>query len=205
MEIISLISRDYRSNTHLAVSARKCAIIDPGLENTVIENAITKHGLDPVAILLTHGHFDHIFSLDLIREKYNIPVYIHTEDSEMLTDSMKNAYSFFFGSCFTQNNADKTFSDGDKIAIGNEFLTVIHTPGHSKGSSCFLCDKILITGDTLFAEGIGRTDLYGGNYQTITKSLSEMRNIKNAKEITIYPGHGGTEMLPRALDNVLYY
>lgn len=205
MEIISLISSDYRSNTYLAVSGEKCAIIDPGLEANIITNEITKHNLVPLAILLTHGHFDHIFSLDLIREKYGIPVYIHADDREMLTDSIKNAYSFFFGTDFAQKDSDKTFLDGDKIAIGDEFLTAIHTPGHSKGSSCFLCDDLFITGDTLFAEGIGRCDLYGGDYQTISKSLFNMRNIENAKEITIYPGHGAPERLARALDNVSYY
>ncbi len=205
MEIISLISPDYRSNTHLAVSNGKCIIIDSGLDVSVIENSITEHSLKPVAILLTHGHFDHIFSLDLIREKYDIPVYIHAEDREMLTDSMKNAYSFFFGANFRQKDADRTFVNGDKIAIDNEYLTVIHTPGHSKGSSCFLCDKILITGDTLFADGIGRTDLHGGDGQIISASLSNLKNIENAKEITIFPGHGGAEKLTRALDNVLYF
>ncbi len=205
MEIISLISRDYRSNTHLAVSGKKCAIIDPGLEKFIIENALQRYGLEPVAILLTHGHFDHIFSLDLIREKYNIPVYVHAEDREMLTDSVKNAYSYFFGTSFRQKDADKEFINGDKIAVGDEFLTVFHTPGHSKGSTCFWCDKILITGDTLFAEGIGRTDLHGGDYQVLMNSLSVIRNMENAKDIIIYPGHGGTERLTRAIDNVLYY
>ncbi len=205
MEIIPLISCDCRSNTHLAVSGKKCAIIDPGLEENVIEKAITIHDLEPVSILLTHGHFDHIFSLDHVRNKYRIPVYIHVKDREMLTDSAKNAYSFFFGESFCQKDADETFVGGDKIKIGDECLTVIHTPGHSKGSSCFLCDKIMITGDTLFAAGIGRTDLYGGDTQTIFKSLSEMKNIGNLREITIYPGHGGFQMLSRALDNVLYY
>ena len=205
MEIISLISSDYRSNTHLAVSDKKCVIIDPGFEESAINNAMIEYGLKPMAILLTHGHFDHIFSLDLLREKYNIPVYIHAEDREMLADSKKNAYSIFFNADFSRKDADKTFLDGDKIAVGDEFLTVVHTPGHSKGSSCFLCDKILVTGDTLFAEGIGRTDLHGGDYQVIAKSLSTLRNIKNGNDIIIYPGHGRKERLMRALDNVLYF
>ncbi|MBR3966584.1 MAG: MBL fold metallo-hydrolase [Clostridia bacterium] len=205
MEIIPIISRDYRSNTLLAVSGKNCAIIDPGLEKNVIKDAIDKNGLYPSSIVLTHGHFDHIFSLDLMRDEYNIPVYVHAEDNEMLTSSEKNAFSFFFGSRFEQKAADYTFVDGDKIKIGDEFLTVIHTPGHSKGSSCFMCDNILVTGDTLFAAGIGRTDLHGGDPQTIFKSLADMRNIENASDIMIYPGHGGPAKLQRALDNVLYY
>ena len=205
MEIISLISRDYRSNTLLAVSGKNCAIIDPGLEENVIEDAIIKNELIPTLIVLTHGHFDHIFSLDLLRDRYKIPVYVHANDNEMLTDSEKNAFSFFFGASFEQKAADYTFVNGDKIKIGDEFLTVIHTPGHSKGSSCFMCDNILVTGDTLFAEGIGRTDLHGGDPQAIFKSLTGMRNIENASDITIYPGHGSPAKLQIALDNVLYY
>ena len=173
--------------------------------NTEITRAIEKYELVPDMILLTHGHFDHIFSLDILRKKYNIPVLIHESDAEMLSDSVKNAYSFFFDDSFTQKEADRTFSDGDSITIGSDQLTVIHTPGHTKGSSCFMCDDLLITGDTLFAEGIGRTDLYGGNYETIIFTLKTMRYIENDDDITIYPGHGRTERLSRALDNVIYY
>ena len=204
MKIISLNSFDYRSNTFLAVSDRHCAVIDPGLQTEDIAKAIEKYELTPDFVLLTHGHFDHIFSLDEIREKYNIPAYIHKDDAEMLTDSVKNAYSFFFADNFKQGCPQKTFTDGDKLFIGKEYLTVIHTPGHSKGSSCFSCGDILITGDTLFAEGIGRTDLHGGNTEAIYASLASMRNIEKSSEITIYPGHGRSEILSRALDNVIY-
>lgn len=204
MRIIDLHSYDYRSNTFFAISSGHCAIIDPGQPIEIIEKAITKYELIPDMVLLTHGHFDHIFSLDEIRDKYDIPAYIHKDDAEMLTDSHKNAYSFFFGDNFKQRCPEKTFTDGDKVFIGKEYLTVIHTPGHSKGSSCFACGDILITGDTLFAEGIGRTDLHGGNTEAIYSSLSSMRSIKKSSEITIYPGHGRSEILSKALDNVIY-
>ena len=204
MEIICLYSQDYRSNTFLACSQGHCAIIDPGLRTNAITEAIDKYELTPDFVLLTHGHFDHIFSLDAIRAIYNIPAFVHKNDAEMLTDSVKNAYSFFFGDLFKQKAPEKTFTDGDKLPIGNEFLTVIHTPGHSKGSSCFSCNDILITGDTLFAAGIGRTDLHGGDMETIYSSLLSLRSIPSGDKITIYPGHGRSEILSKALDNVIY-
>ncbi len=205
MKILSLSSYNYRSNTYLAISQNRCAIIDPGLESKSIEDAISKSGVIPDFILLTHGHFDHIFSLDKIRDKYKIPVYIHEDDAEMLTDSMKNAYSVFFGGSFVQKAADKTFKDGDKIYIGNEALTVLHTPGHSKGSSLFFCSDILITGDTLFANGIGRADLHGGNSSVLYSSLHKLKKLASISDkISIFPGHGESAYLKNAINNVIY-
>lgn len=204
MRIVSLYSYNYCSNTFLAVSNNECAIIDPGQPLEIIEKALNEYTLVPKFVLLTHGHFDHIFSLDDIRQKYSIPAYIHEEDNEMLTDSIKNAYSFFFEGNLALKSAEKTFKNEDTIKIGSEELRVIHTPGHTKGSSCFLCDNILITGDTLFANGIGRTDLYGGSSENIFRSLGSMRNIEPSDEITIYAGHGKCEVLSLALDNSIY-
>ena len=204
MEIISLISDNYRSNTYLVASDNKCYIIDPGMPSETIINAISDHGLTPIGILLTHGHFDHIFSLDDLREFYKIPVYIHENDAEMLTDSEKNAYSLFFGGSFTAKKPENLLNDGDTLKVGNEQLTVRHTPGHSRGSCCYLSEKIIITGDTLFSCGIGRTDLYGGNGPELFKNLFLLREIPGAKDLTIYPGHGNSATLSDALDNSIY-
>ncbi len=204
MKIISLYSYDHCSNTFLVSSGDKCAIIDPGQPVEAIEIAIIKYNLQPTSVILTHGHFDHIYSLDAVREKYNIPAFIHEADAEQLSDSVKNVYSFFFDDYFTQKAAENTFKDGDKLYIGDEYLTVIHTPGHTKGASCFRTGNELITGDTLFAEGIGRTDMYGGDTKRLYLSLSSMRSITPANEIKIYPGHGRSEILSAALDNSIY-
>lgn len=204
MKVICIYSTNYRSNTFLACSDGHCAIIDPGAEVGDVVAALEKNGLIPDLILLTHGHFDHIFSLDSLRERFSVPVYIHADDAELLTSSEKNAYSLFWNGSFTQGAADKTFIGGDRIAVGSEFLDVIHTPGHTNGSSCFACGDILITGDTLFADSFGRTDLYGGDSSALFKSLSAMRNLKFSAETKIYPGHGGSTLLSYALDNVIY-
>ena len=205
MKIIELYGRGYRSNTYFACTdSGECAIFDPGADIDDIDALIKKHSLTPKVIVLTHGHFDHILSLDLLREKYSIPVAIHENDNEMLTDSQKNAYQIFFGNDLMQRPADVTFKDGDIIPVGNEMLTVIHTPGHSKGSSCFITEKSLITGDTLFSSGIGRSDLYGGNSDELYTSLMKLKGLDRAEETTIYPGHGNKENLATAIKNVFY-
>ncbi len=204
MKFIGIYGYDNCSNTFLVVSENKCAIIDPGQPLEVIEKALIEYSLTPVSVILTHGHFDHIYSLDSVREKYGIPAYIHEADGELLFDSVKNAYSFFFSDTFVQRKAENTFKGGDRIYIGKEFLTVLHTPGHTKGSSCFRFGNELITGDTLFAEGIGRTDMYGGDTSRILATLTAMRDISPAEDITIYPGHGRKAVLSHALDNVIY-
>ncbi|MEE0968022.1 MAG: MBL fold metallo-hydrolase [Clostridia bacterium] len=204
MKIIPLYSNNHRSNTYLVVSGNKCSIIDPGQTFEIIEKAISEYNLIPVSVILTHGHFDHIYSLDKIREKFNIPAYIHENDKKMPTDALKNAYHVFFNDYFTQKSAENTFVAGDHIPIGDEFLIVIHTPGHTKGSSCLLGSSFLITGDTLFADSIGRTDMYSGNPSEMYTSLSLIKNINPSKDITIFPGHGRSENLAYALDNVIY-
>lgn len=205
MKIIEIYSRDYRSNTYFACTEHgECAIFDPGANIDNILAVIEKHSLTPKIIVLTHGHFDHILSLDFLREKYSIPVAIHEKDNEMLTDSAKNAHLIFFGCDLKAKAADITFKDGDIISVGNDELIVIHTPGHSKGSSCFRAGNDLLTGDTLFGNGIGRSDLYGGDADELYASLLKLRDLDGADEITIYPGHGGKEKLATAIKNVFY-
>lgn len=155
-------------------------------------------------IILTHAHFDHIFPLDALRDRYCIPVYVHENESDSLADSEKNAYSSFFGGELKMRPADFTFNENTELEIAGEKIKILHTPGHTAGSSCFLTGNALITGDTLFSDSVGRTDLYGGDQYTLLNSLKILRKIPDARSITIYPGHGPTETLSNALDNVFY-
>ena len=133
--------------------------------------------------------------------KYNIELY--KDDAEMLSDGVKNAHSIFFSYDRKWRDADILLEDGDKITIGNETIEVISTPGHSKGSICLLCGDKLLCGDTLFANGYGRYDLHGGDFNQLINSLSALRDLDG--KLTIYPGHGDSATLSHALDNVLYY
>ena len=203
MNIYTLFPDSFGANCYLLISHGRAAVIDPSVNAGKILEFVKSTGADLDKVILTHGHFDHIESIDSLREKNPVPVYVHKDDNEMLTDGEKNAHALFFGVDKIWHGADILLDDGDEITVGEEKLKVISTPGHSKGSICLLGDGFVITGDTLFANGYGRYDLYGGDADTLASSLARLRNFD--KNLTIYPGHGGTAKLGRALDNVLYY
>ena len=205
MKIRNLFPGSWGSNCYLVEDGGEALIIDPSASASAILRAIREDGCTPIGILLTHGHFDHIMSVDTLRQaEPSLKVYIHEADAPMLTDADKNAFAFFFRQDRVWNAADVLLKDGDKIRVGGAALTLVHTPGHSPGSSCFLCAEagVMFTGDTLFADNIGRDDLWGGNFDTLRKSLLSLRCYDG--NLTIYPGHGDEEKLSRALDNIMY-
>ena len=203
MEIRNLYPGSWGSNCYLLVSDGHAAVVDPSADARTILNAVQAEGATLDCILLTHGHFDHITSVDSLRDATGAPLYIHKFDAEMLTDGRKNAFYTFFRMDKVYRPADRLLSDGDELTLGNERIRVIHTPGHSQGSVCYLCnDALLLTGDTLFSDTYGRYDLWGGDGQTLFSTLSEMRGLP--QELPIYPGHGGSVSLKTALDRLRY-
>lgn len=202
MNIYTLLPDSFGANCYVLISDGHAAVIDPSVSAEKIIEFVSAAGASLDKVILTHGHFDHIESIDTLRETTSAPVYIHKDDNEMLTDGEKNAYSFFFRDDRHWQSADALLEDGDEIELGGEKLRVISTPGHSKGSICLLGDGFMITGDTLFANGYGRYDLYGGNSVELAESLSSLRSFD--PNLTIYPGHGGTAKLGHALDNIYY-
>ena len=203
MEIYCLEPESFGSNCYVLLSGSSAAVVDPSVGANEIADFVAQKGATVERIILTHGHFDHVESLDSLRDLTSAPAYIHKDDAEMLSDGMKNAHSLFFGYNKKWRPAEELLEDGDEIALGDEVIKVISTPGHSKGSICLLCGDKLITGDTIFESGYGRYDLYGGNLSQLTDSLSSLRDLD--RRLTIYPGHGGSATLGDALDNLLYY
>ena len=203
MNIYTLSPNSFGANCYVLVSDGHAAVIDPSVSAEKILDFASGVGATVDKIILTHGHFDHIEAIDSLRQSLSIPLYIHKDDNEMLSDGMKNAYALFYGVDRRWRRADSLLEDGDEITVGEERLKVISTPGHSRGSICLLGKEIMISGDTLFASGYGRFDLYGGDADALAGSLSRLRKFD--RSITIYPGHGGTAKLGKALDNVLYY
>ena len=203
MRIISVCERAFGANTYLLVSGNQALVVDPAVSVASIVDAAVNEGAEIVGVLLTHGHFDHLLSLDTICKNLGIPSYIHENDAEMLTDGKKNAYYTFFGQERVFRAADRLLSDGDTIPLGNESITVIHTPGHSMGSVCYHAGDILVTGDTLFAEAIGRQDLYGGSPVLMKDSLQRLEMLSG--DPIIYPGHGPSAPLKRAIIGAFYY
>ena len=202
MEIYCLEPESFGSNCYVLLSGSSAAVVDPSVGANEIADFVAQKGATVERIILTHGHFDHVESLDSLRDLTSAPAYIPKDDAEMLSDGMKNAHSLFFGYNKKWRPAEELLEDGDEIALGDEVIKVISTPGHSKGSICLLCGDKLITGDTIFESGYGRYDLYGGNLSQLTDSLSSLRDLD--RRLTIYPGHGETALLGEALDTVLY-
>lgn len=203
MEIITLFPNGFASNCYIIYNKGGAYIVDPGVEAETICGELDRRGLIPLGILLTHGHFDHILSADKLREKMKLPLYVHKLDAPMLTDPDKNAYKRFFGEDFTVSPAEYTFSDGYTIPIGDEYIKVISAKGHSEGSVCFDLGDKLITGDTLFADGFGRYDLYGGSVEKLLSSLKLLRSLSVKGDRQIYPGHGERAMLAAASERAI--
>ena len=204
MKKLIISPKRFGSNCYILISSGKALIVDPSISIDTITEALDAEGATPVGVLLTHGHFDHITSIDKIRDKYSIPVYIHKNDADMLTDGHKNAFFVFFRRDCVYRPADVLVEDGSVIELGDEKITVVHTPGHSEGSVCYHCGDFLLTGDTLFSDNIGRSDLYGGDDQKLRDSLDRLESDIDLN-ITIFPGHGPENMLALALDNVAFF
>jgi len=169
------------------------AIVDPGGDAEEIIAVIEEEKLRPVALINTHGHIDHIAANRAIKERYNIPLLIHTEDAICLTDPGLNLSAMGFGR-LDSPPCDRELQDGDEISVGEITLKVISTPGHSPGGICLLIPRpaqpdIIITGDTLFAGGVGRTDFPGGSWEELMESIRN-RLLSFPDETIILPGHG---------------
>ena len=202
MKILNLCEGSWPSNCYALVSDGHALIIDPSASAKVMLEAIAAEGAVLEGILLTHGHFDHILSLDTLREKTGVPAYIHREDAIMLTDGKKNAFYEFFGKEKAYRAAEIMLSDGDKIPLGNETLTVFHTPGHTHGSVCYITEGNIFTGDTIFADTYGRCDLWNGDIEKMKASLKKLSTLD--RSLVLHSGHGVSVTLGNALDNILY-
>lgn len=203
MEIREVCPYSFGANTYIVASGTHALVVDPAVSVNAIVSAAGELGAQLEAILLTHGHFDHTVAVDTLRDALSIPLYIHSDDAIMLTDGKKNGYYDFYRKECVHRKADILLGDGDVIDLGNERLTVIHTPGHSLGSVCYLGDGFIVTGDTLFADTIGRCDLFGGSSAQMEVSLERLRTLDGA--LRIYPGHGAPSLLGSALVSAAYY
>ena len=205
MKIFLLCPRSFGANTYLLVSGKHAIAVDPCVSVDAIRAALCESGAELLGILLTHGHFDHTASVDKLRDSFPIPLMVHEDDAEMLTNGRINGYFDFFLQPQTHRHAEMLLSDGQTLNIGNEQIRVIHTPGHSRGSCCFLAKddsgkEFLISGDTLFSDNIGRCDLYGGDESKLIVSLKLLSSLD--RDMLIYPGHGDSERLGVALSRV---
>ncbi len=171
-------------------------VFDPGGDAPAILEKLKKHNLRIKYIILTHGHFDHIGALAEIRDETGARVAIHNNDSDMLVNPGKSLSSLA-GENSKAVHPDILLEDGQQLEVGHLALKILHTPGHTRGGICAVIDdSVLICGDTLFAGSIGRTDLPGGNYDTLISSIkSKLMGL--ADEMPVYPGHGPATTIGR--------
>lgn len=164
-------------------------IVDPADEAEKIFEKLKEISGTPKAILLTHGHFDHIQAVEEVRQKYHIPVYAQREEEKMLLDSSLNL-SGNFGRIVCSIEADTFLSDLEVFEAAGFSVQMIHTPGHTEGSCCYYIEEenILFSGDTLFYGSVGRTDLPGGSMGEIVRSLHKLVDSL-PEETEVYPGH----------------
>lgn len=189
-----------QANCYIIANEKEALIIDPGAEAGTIKKAIDRLAVKPVAILLTHTHYDHIGAVDETRKMFNIPVYVAPEEDAWLSDPSKNL-SQMIGTPFSVEPADHLFNPDETLEISDFTFKVLATPGHSPGGVSFIFDedKIVISGDALFAGGIGRSDLPGSNGRQLLSGIRE-KLFTLPGDYKVYSGHGSETTIQKEID-----
>ncbi len=204
MKYMMIVVGPLETNCYLVYDeeTKDCLIVDPGAEAEKIFPVIAEEGLKPLAILNTHGHIDHTGANRDMKDKYNVPLLMHAGDKDLMTRLHQLELSLFLGAKDSPP-VDKPLRDGEEIRIGRGVLRVIHTPGHSPGSVSLLAESFLLSGDTLFFEGVGRTDLPGGDPRQIEKSIRDRLMIL-PDDLEVLPGHGPLTTIGRERANLSF-
>lgn len=194
MEVIKMTGGPAMTNSYILFNEgeHEAIIIDPSCEAERTLAVLREEGLRLRAILLTHGHFDHIGSAEELRKKTGATLYVHESDDEKLPDPEKNM-STSFGMNITTAPADMVVGEGDFISEAGMTLYVMHTPGHTKGCVCYLAEDMIFSGDTLFNMSVGRTDFPDGSFDILENSLKKLLEIEG--DPILYPGHGESTSL----------
>ena len=174
----------YQTNTYLVweENSHTCVVIDPGYQPETILSEVKNLGKEIAAILLTHGHFDHVGGVRELAAETGCPVYLNEADLSMPPQMTA-------GPLYYTN----TYGEGDFVEAAGLSFKVLHTPGHTPGSICLTCENAMFSGDTLFWGSCGRTDLPGGSWATIRKSLLRLADLSG--DYDVYPGHGDATTL----------
>ena len=179
LHIETLPLGSYQTNCYIVYgdASSECIVIDPGYEPGRVLAEVAELGKQVCAILLTHGHFDHVGGVRSIAERTGCPVYIH--ENELTLPESFTAGPLFY-TC--------TYAEGDVLSLAGVTFRVLHTPGHTPGSVCLVTEDTIFSGDTLFMDSIGRTDFPGGNTAEIFRSLKRLTALET--DYTVLPGHG---------------
>lgn len=183
---------------------KEAVVIDPGEYTQKLVDTISQNELKIKYILLTHGHYDHILGVSYLKDSTGAQVMIHQNDADCLVDEKESLMYRITPGIQVPCKPDKVFQDGDVINFGDISLEVLYTPGHTKGSVCFVCEKerCIFTGDTIFYRTYGRTDLPGGSGEEMLMSLYRIYALRG--DYTLYPGHGIMTTLEKERKNNRY-
>jgi hydroxyacylglutathione hydrolase len=189
MVVKSLVVGPLESNCFIIAdeNTRQVLVIDPGDEPDRILDLINENNFKVKYIICTHAHFDHVGAVPDLKNETGAKIVIHRDDLEIYRSTTDQAALWGY-KLDPMPEPDMLVSDGDKIEIENLRFEILHTPGHSPGGICLYGEGILITGDTLFAGSVGRTDLYGGDVEKLKKSFRRLMSFSD--EIRVLPGHG---------------
>ena len=182
MQIHTLCLGNYQTNTYIVANDGRCVIIDPGFEPDTISRFLENNTLSVDAIFLTHGHFDHVGAVRDLVARLDCPVYIHK--AELSMPQAMTAGPLYY---------THSYDEGDRITAAGIHFRVLHTPGHTPGSVCLMAEDAMFSGDTLFYGSCGRTDLPGGDWATIRRSLNRLAQMDFSG--AVYPGHGESTTL----------
>lgn len=195
MKIQKFVFNPFYENTFIIYdNSRQCAVIDPGCyekqEQQELTQFISNNHLQVVKLINTHCHIDHVLGNHFIQDQYNVPLILHKKDEPLLKAVGTYASNYGFPA-YTESSVEGYLDEGDKLVIGNTTLEILHLPGHSPGHIGLIDhkDKICISGDVLFQNSIGRTDLPGGSHDTLIQSIRE-KLFTLPDDYTVYCGHG---------------
>ena len=194
IKIHTLPLGSYQTNCYIVyeANAKTCAVIDPGYTPEQVLAFADQLGLTIDAVLLTHGHFDHVGGVEAIVKATNCALWMREGD---YTQHKNPQNDFFYPIHDCDFTEVRLCEEGELIHAGGVDFTVLETPGHTWGSVCYACEGALFSGDTLFAGSCGRTDLPGGDYKTIALSLERLAELEG--DYIVYPGHGESTTLAR--------
>ncbi len=189
VKIHTLVVGRLQTNCYILQSDSTALVIDPGDESERIIRFLKDIAVKPTHIVATHTHFDHVLGVDTIRAKLKVPFLIHRDDLSMLESMQSRVRQIMGFSVPPPPKVDQFLEDGQSIEFGQDKVKVIHTPGHSPGSISLAGQDFVMTGDALFNQSIGRTDLPGGDLDTLIRSITQRLFILDDDTI-VYPGHG---------------
>lgn len=185
-----------QTNCYVVVNTqtKECIVIDPGASGKKLAEKIREDGYVPVAVLLTHGHFDHVGAAETVAKEFGIQIYAHEAEESTLKQPDKNE-GWMIG-VNESYYADVYLQDDQELTLAGFVIKVLHTPGHTEGGCCYYFkeEAILFSGDTLFAQSVGRTDFPGGSMSQIVRSIREkilvlVEEGNEEADVTVYPGH----------------